>query len=280
MKFNKLHLFLIILLFLAVGTASAADIDDNNAISSVDADVYEINNLELSDGGESGLELNSDQSNLEIGNTDDAKIQTSEEPKLSAGLKKAIIIAPNMTTTVLTSTEAKARIGEYFNITLTDEAGNPLEGKKIQIGFNGKTYNRTTNASGQAQLQINLATVGGHTFAVSFLNDVEYQGSFVVAKITVTKKTTSLTVPTKTYKASAKTKSFTATLKDNRGNLVSGKKISFTVNGKAYSATTNSKGVATVNISIKVKGTYAVTAKFAGDKTYNTVTKKGTLKLT
>lgn len=42
------------------------------------------------------------------------------------------------------------RNGEYFNVSLKDEYGNPLINKDIKIGFNGRIYNRTTNSNGQA----------------------------------------------------------------------------------------------------------------------------------
>ena len=172
------------------------------------------------------------------------------------------------------------RYGEYFNFTLRDANGNPLANKFIQIGFNGKIYNRTTDENGKSRLQINLKKADLYTFAVCFLGDENYNASFVVAKITVVTQTPKLTVPNKSYKASAKTKTLTATFKSARGTLLAKKKITFTVNGKTYSATTDSKGVAKVNVSISKKGTYNFTAKFAGDMTYAAITTKATLKIT
>ena len=149
----------------------------------------------------------------------------------------------------------------------------------MQIGFNGAIYNRTTNESGKVRLQINLGYAGKYTFAVSFLGDEEYNGSFVVALITVNKQNAKLTAPNKTYKASAKTKTLTATFKSNSGKAISGKKISFTVNGKTYTVTTNSKGVASVKVSLSTKKSYSFTAKYAGDDRYAAVSAKGTVKI-
>ena len=182
----------------------------------------------------------------------------------------------NMTTTAV-DTESDGRIGQYFTITLKDSQGKAIANKAVQIGFNGVVYDRTTDENGQAKLQINLKNAGTYTFAVAFLGDDQYNGSFIVAKIVVKKQTGSLTVPAKTYKASA-TKTLTATFKSAKGNLVKGKKVTFTVNGKTYTATTNDKGVATVKVSLNTKGTYSFTAKFAGDNTYAAITK--TAKLT
>ena len=165
------------------------------------------------------------------------------------------------------------RIGDYFYVTLVDENNNPLANKAVKIGFNGKIYNRTTNATGGVRLQINLRNVQIYTFAICFLGDDDYNSSFEVAKITVNKKKMALAVPNKSYKSSAKSKVLTATLKDSKNNLVANKKITFTVNGKTYSAKTNSKGVASVKVSLSAKKTYSFSVKFAGDDCYGAVTK-------
>ena len=183
----------------------------------------------------------------------------------------------NMTTTAV-DVDTDGRVGKYFYITLRDVEGNALAGKPIQIGFNGVVYDRVTDENGSAKLQINLKNAGTYTFAVSFLSDDKYNGSFVVAKIVVSKQKGSLTVPNKSYSASASSKKLTATFKSASGKVVSGKKITFTVNGKSYSATTDSNGVATVKVSLNAKGTYSFTAKFAGNNMYAAISK--TAKLT
>ena len=190
---------------------------------------------------------------------------------------ETVIDYQNMTTTAV-DTKADGRIGEYFIITLKDKNGNALANKPVQIGFNGVVYDRVTDENGTAKLQINLKAAGTYTFAVAYLGDDQYNGSFVVAKITVNKQKGTLTVPAKTYKASAATKTLTATFKSAKGGLVAVKKVTFTVNGKTYTATTNDKGVATVKVSLNKKGTYSFTAKFAGDNQYAAISK--TAKLT
>ena len=187
------------------------------------------------------------------------------------------IIYNNMTTTAV-DVDTDGRSGQYFYITLKDKNGNLLKNKPVQIGFNGKVYDRVTDKNGQARLQINLKNAGTYTFAVAYLGDDDYNGSFIVAKIVVKKQKGSLTVPAKSYKASAKTKTLTATFKSASGKPVANKKITFTVNSKTYSATTDAKGVAKVNVSLSKKGTYSFTAKFAGNNMYAAMTK--TAKLT
>ncbi len=182
--------------------------------------------------------------------------------------KKESKIQYNDMKTVAVNQKIEGRAGKYFEVNLTDGAGKPLADRLVQIGFNGAIYNRTTNATGGARLQINLGYKGTYTFAVSFLGDENYNGSFIVAKIDVSTQKTKLATSSKTYKASAKTKTLTATLKDASGHTINGKKVTFTVNGKSYTATTNSKGVATVKVSLSTKKTYSFTAKYAGDDMY------------
>ena len=212
------------------------------------------------------------------GNTMDAGINPFDFDVTPIGKDRieTQIVYENMTTTAV-DVDTDGRVGKYFYITLKDKNNNLLKNKPVQIGFNGNVYDRVTDDKGQARLQINLKNAGTYTFAVSYLGDDEYNGSFIVAKIVVNKQKGSLTVPAKTYKASATSKTLTATFKSASGKVVKGKKISFTVNGKSYSATTNAKGVATVKVSLNKKGTYSFTAKFAGNTMYAPINKTGKL---
>ena len=169
------------------------------------------------------------------------------------------------------------RIGEYFYVKLVDANGNALANKFVQIGFNGRVYNRTTNETGEVKLQINLAYKGTYTFAIAYLGDDDYNGSFVVSKITVKQQSPKLTTSSKTYKTSAKTKALSATFVTANGKPISDKTVKFTVNGKTYSAKTNEKGIATVKVSLNSKGTYSFTAKYAGDDTFRDASASGKL---
>ena len=219
-----------------------------------------------------------------ITNLDDSSLEDSSlEKNVDEKVKKARtrtntkIIYQNMNTTAIVPAY-DGRTGEYFNVALVDENDKPIVGERIQIGFNGAIYNRTTNQSGGAKLQINLMNKGDYTFAICYLGGDVYESSFEVAIIKVSVKKMTLNVPNKSYKAAAKTKSLTATLKDNKGHLIKSKSITFTVNGKTYTAKTDAKGVATVKVSLSTKKTYTFTVKFAGDKSFGAVTK--TAKLT
>ena len=192
---------------------------------------------------------------------------------------KTYFVFQNMTTTSV-ETSIEGRIGEYFNATLYDEFGNVLANRKVQIGFNGKIYNKTTNATGGFRLQVNLRHSANYTFALYHLEDDNYDAAFSVARIQVLKQTPKFTVTAPSYKASAKTKTITAKVISIFGSPVQYRNVSFIVDGKYYSAKTNADGIAKVKVSLTKKGTYKVTAKFEGDGGYKPITKQLTIKIT
>ena len=193
-------------------------------------------------------------------------LQIGEEAHVGEKLASEIV-ASDMNTTAIVPGVDKG-VGEYFKVTLKDSEGT---------GFNGKIYDKETDENGVAQLQINLGYKGDYTFAICFLGDEKYNGSFAVCKIHVDPQKATLTVPNKSYAASAKTKTLTATFKSAKGNLIANKKVTFTVNGKTYQATTNDKGVATVKVSLNKKGTYNFTVKYGGDSTISPISKNAKL---
>lgn len=195
----------------------------------------------------------------------------------AARIPTKLIVSNMKVTTVVTSIQGK--IGKYFQVSLKDKNNKALPNKKIVISYNGKVYNMVTDSNGVAKLQLNIKTKGTYTFAVTFLSDSQYSGSFAVAKVKVNPQKVKLTVKKKTFKASKKVKKLKATLKNAKGKAIKGKKITFTVNKKKYTAKTNKKGVATVKVKLSKKKTYKVTVKFAGDNTYKKITKKSKVKI-
>ncbi|MGN1362767.1 MAG: hypothetical protein ACI4VU_03465 [Methanobrevibacter sp.] len=169
--------------------------------------------------------------------------------------------------------------GGYFKLTLKDKNGNTLKNKRVQIGFNGVVYNVVTDKNGIGKLQINLAFPGIYTFAIAFLSDDKYEGSFSVAKITITKKTLRISTSTKTYTQKTKSKYISATLKDRKNRLIKGKELKFTINGKTYTAKTNNKGIATIKVNLNTKKIYTYIVNYSGDDRYSKVTATGKIKI-
>ena len=171
--------------------------------------------------------------------------------------------------------------GGNFTFQLVDEKGNPLANKTIFIGYNGVTYNRITDANGNASVQINLKSSGLYTFVIVFLGDEDYNASMAVHKVTIDKKPITISASAKTFKATAKTKKYTVTLKTIKGSsvdgktyLAKGKKVTMKINGKTYTAKTNAKGQATFNLKITKKGKFSAAISYDGDSTYKKASAK------
>lgn len=182
------------------------------------------------------------------------------------------VIASNMNASAVIKA-IDGKIGKYLKITLKDGNGNVLSGKTVIFTFKDLTFSRVTNKSGVARLQINIATAGTYSFKISFAGDEKFSASSKTVKVYIKKQSLKLTVPNKTYKLRNKNKYLTATLKNSKGKLIKNKKIIFTINGKKYTVKTNSKGIAKVKVSLSKRKTYKFTVKFAGDKSYNAVSK-------
>ena len=172
--------------------------------------------------------------------------------------------------------------GDYFYATLYDINGNVLANKTVQIAINGPIYTVITDENGRAGLPINLAVANTYTYALFFQGDEHYNASLIASsKLTLVKKPTSIIANNKySFKASDATKTVTVALNtiknpyDGKMYLTKGKTLTLTVNGKTYSAKADSNGVAKFNIKLDKKGTYDATVSFAGDKTYDSVSKK------
>ena len=73
----------------------------------------------------------------------------------------------------------KYRDGTQFVVKLVDGQGNPLAGETIQFNINGVFYNRITDSSGQAKLNINL-------MAGEYIITSSYNGANIANTVTVT----------------------------------------------------------------------------------------------
>ena len=72
----------------------------------------------------------------------------------------------------------KYRDGTKFVATLVDGQGKPFAGQTIQFNINGVFYNRVTDSSGQAKLNINLQ-------AGKYIITSSYNGANIANTITI-----------------------------------------------------------------------------------------------
>lgn len=206
-------------------------------------------------------------------------VNTTLTIKGLATLRSATVIEGNNFTQNAIEYGAGER-GGNFTVQLKDANGNVLANKTVLIGYNGKVLERVTNATGHASVQINLKDENRLTFAVAFLGDEDYNATMSVYLITIAKKPVTMTAAAKSFKAAAKSKKYSVTLKtvkgasaDGKTYFAAGKVVKLSVNGKTYTAKTNAKGQATFNLKLTKKGKFTAKVSYAGDKTYNAVSK-------
>lgn len=220
-----LSMFLILFLFLSIGSIHASDtnITDFAAIDSTD------DSLQITQENH----INSE--NMSI-NTDD-------------------ILSDNKNKTEMSSSSSKVYQGGSYSVILKDSNANEvLANKTVNFVINNVNYSTTTNSKGIASVNLAL-DVGKYSAAAYFDGDSSYDSSNFTSDFNVlsTIKASDLT---KYYKGS---KQYSATFYDSLGNLLKNKMVTITVKGKSYSKKTNSKGVATLDINLK-PGTYKITS--------------------
>jgi hypothetical protein len=172
-------------------------------------------------------------------------------------------------------------VGQTTAFRLTDSNGNPVVNATVKFAYKTVILNRTTDENGIVSIGINTQVAQEALCAMSFAGDDKYNATFVAFSFDIQKKPITISASAKTYKSTAKTKKYTVTLKTEKCNsndgkvyLSAGKKVTLKINGKTYTAKINAKGQATFNLNINKKGKFTGTVKFAGDKTYNSATKK------
>ena len=111
-------------------------------------------------------------------------------------------------------------------------------------------YERKTNASGYAKLNINL---NPGTYVITAM----YGGSLVANNITVKPVLSAEDVSMKYLDGTQ----FKATLLDGQGSPFANQTITFNINGVFYNRTTDSEGIAKLNIRL-IAGEYIITSMY------------------
>ena len=148
-----------------------------------------------------------------------------------------------------------------YVVTLLGNDGKVVgAGETVKFNINGVFYERTTNASGQAKLNINL--IHGE-----YIITGEYNGCLVSNVI----KVKPILIAEDLTKTTSQSKAFETKLVDGQGNPLANETVKFNINGVIYDRITDSNGIAKLNINLQ-KGEYIITSSYNGLNTANTVT--------
>ena len=172
-----------------------------------------------------------------------------------ASTKPTTLVAINVTTTY--------NVAKDLVITLTDVNGQVLVNKTINVIVGTINQNLTTNATGQAS--VNIATLAPDTYVanIAFAGDDLYVKSNATANVVVNKVVSSLSAPaaTATYNVG---KNLIITLTAN-GKPLDGQKVTVKVGTISKTLTTDAKGQVSVDVSKLTPKTYTATFTYAGD---------------
>ena len=146
-----------------------------------------------------------------------------------------------------------------FIVKLVNDDGTPKTNASLAIIANGVQYNRITNGSGEARLNVRL-NPNNYIFAVTDGQEVVSSSVNVLSTI----ETSDISM---FYKDGTK---YSVKLCDLDGNIMPNKNVAITINGVTYNKVTDSNGVAYLNINLN-PGVYGISASYDGKTVYNTI---------
>ena len=194
---------------------------------------------------------------------------------------------PKATTLELQSPPTSGVFGTSASVSAKlTENGTPLAGKTVLLSIGSAATLDVTNAAGEVSVTIPLSAAPGATVTrASFAGDETFEPSDDSAPFTVGKAPSSLSAFTAQAAVvtgggeTGVTTTLTANLGGKAAPLLQ-QTVTFTLTGpaaKTYSTITDYLGRATLPATGLAPGTYAVTARYAGDSTFTADTRTGTL---
>ena len=155
------------------------------------------------------------------------------------------------------------RNGTHYYALFVDGEGNPLVNTQVSFNIHGVFYNRTTNASGWAKLNINIEK---GEYIITAFNPVT--GEMISNNILVFTLIESTDL-TKYYRNGSQ---FVVRLRaDDGGWAGAGEEVTFNIHGMIYTRVTNATGHAVLDINIE-PGTYSITSYYKECREGNTIT--------
>ena len=155
------------------------------------------------------------------------------------------------------------RNASQYTVKILGYDGKPVgAGETVRFNINGVFYERQTNGSGIAKLNINLQPR-------NYIITAEYQGAMESNNIIVLPILNATDITMK-YRDGTQ---FKVTLVDGHGKPYAGETVSFNVNGIFYNKVTDSSGIAKLNINL-MPGEYIITSSYGGTSIANKITIK------
>ena len=152
------------------------------------------------------------------------------------------------------------RNDSQYYVQLIGDDGKPVGANEtVTFNINGVMYERKTNESGIARLNINLQT--GEYVITAMYKDCNVANNITVLPVLKAENVTMV------YKDGTQ---FKASLVDGQGNPLANTNVTFNINGVFYERLTDSNGVAALNINL-MPGEYIITSSYNGTNIANTI---------
>ena len=156
------------------------------------------------------------------------------------------------------------RNGTQYRALFVDFEGKPLANTVVSFNINGIFYNRTTDESGWAQLDINLP-VG--EYILTAINPVT--GEMISNNVTVL---TQFVEHGDLDKVAGDPTPYVVKIRTKDGSIAgAGEVVSFNINGRLYDCTTNESGEAKLDINLPA-GEYIITGSYGDEKISDKIT--------
>ena len=150
---------------------------------------------------------------------------------------------------------------ELFNITLTDEKGNPLVNKTVYCEFDSKTISEKTDKNGIAGIKV--SSFKGEYNVKYYFNETNYKYSKGFAHVTVLKLNKTTITPLTFDVLEGNNEKLYVQLKSDTLPL-SNRTVTLTINEKTYQKITNDEGIANITINLP-ENQYNISYFFKGD---------------
>ena len=155
---------------------------------------------------------------------------------------------------------------KYFNVTLTDAKGNPLNDTNVTVTLNNQTYILKTDKKGEVNVTIEGLKPQNYTATITFEGNETLERQTLIINLTILKSSSSLIAYgfTSYYPDGGY---LNITLKDEFGNNITDAKVNINLNNQTFSNTTDAMGQIKYFANLSA-GIYNVTIFYDGDECY------------
>lgn len=162
------------------------------------------------------------------------------------------ILTVSMKNIIVTPINTNIKRYTQFQVKFTDEKGNPVRNQVVSLNINNVPYNKTTDSSGIASLNIKLLS-GQYTIDVGFDSigyNMYYTFSPVQYTINVFDSNNNQYHITSLGNYIIQGNTYKIRLTDSNNNVLANKNVYFCINSVQYTRQTNAYGIASITINL------------------------------